>query len=377
MSKKQLSKKEIVDNIATFCIILIFAIIAAAIIYFIGEHWFDHKNSAMHIIATVCGAIVFACIGALFAPVFIRIGEKFINGLLSDLFRIPMSTILPSTIGLIFGLVIGSLVGARFEAFAFVGPYIALFCTLFLGYIGLIFGYKKKDEFYSLFSFPKKEKTNKGEPVVKSSPNKVLDTSVIIDGRIADICKTGFLEGTLVIPGFVLEELQHIADSADALKRNRGRRGLDILNKLRKEFESKVIIMEKDYPDISEVDSKLVRMAKDLKGVVVTNDFNLNKVAQFQGVEVFNINDLANAIKPVLLPGEEMLVKVLKEGKDPIQGVGYLDDGTMIVVENGRRYLGQTIRVTVTSVLQTSAGRMIFARAGDHVEIINEMEYEI
>jgi uncharacterized protein YacL len=185
---------------------------------------------------------------------------------------------------------------------------------------------------------------------------------VIIDGRIADICRTQFVEGTLVIPEFVLEELQHIADSSDLLKRNRGRRGLDILNKIQKELDVKVLIYEGDFEEIAEVDSKLVKLAKVLHGKVVTNDYNLNKVCELQGVSVLNINDLANAVKPIVLPGEEMVVQVIKDGKEYGQGVAYLDDGTMIVVEGGRSYLGATIAVIVTSVLQTSAGRMIFAK---------------
>ncbi len=171
-----------------------------------------------------------------------------------------------------------------------------------------------------------------------------------------------FLEGTLVIPGFVLEELQHIADSSDLLKRNRGRRGLDILNKIQKELPIAVEIYEGDFDDISEVDSKLVKLAKLLSGMVVTNDFNLNKVCELQGVAVLNINDLANAVKPVVLPGEELTIQVIKDGKEQHQGVAYLDDGTMIVVEGGRDYIGKNIEVVVTSVLQTSAGRMIFAK---------------
>lgn len=192
-------------------------------------------------------------------------------------------------------------------------------------------------------------------------PN-ILDTSVIIDGRIADLCKTGFVSGTLVIPEFVLEELQHIADSSDLLKRNRGRRGLDILNKMQKELPINVVIHEERFDETPEVDSKLVKLAKLLPGKVVTNDFNLNKVCELQGVAVLNINDLANAIKPVVLPGEELSVQIVKDGKEFGQGVAYLDDGTMIVVEGGREFIGATVGVIVTSVLQTSAGRMIFAR---------------
>ena len=191
---------------------------------------------------------------------------------------------------------------------------------------------------------------------------KLLDTSVIIDGRIADICDTGFIEGTLLIPVFVLEELQHIADSADALKRTRGRRGLDILQRIRTDSKMKVEITNEDFDDISEVDSKLVRLGQKVGAKIITNDFNLNKVAKLRGVEVLNINELSNAVKPVVIPGESMTVTVVKNGKEPGQGVAYLDDGTMIVVENGHRHLGATIDVEVTSALQTAAGRMIFAK---------------
>jgi uncharacterized protein YacL len=207
---------------------------------------------------------------------------------------------------------------------------------------------------------------------VKEQPgferNKILDTSVIIDGRIADICETGFMEGTLIIPQFVLRELQHIADSSDPIKRNRGRRGLDILQKIQKNVDVQVKIHDMDFPDIREVDGKLVAMAKALTAKVVTNDFNLNKVAELHGVSVLNINELTNALRPVVLPGEEIRVYVLKEGKEYNQGVAYLDDGTMVVIDNGRRYIGQTIDVCVTSVLQTTAGRMIFSRLKEEAE---------
>ena len=203
-------------------------------------------------------------------------------------------------------------------------------------------------------------------PGVKDSdvqiPYKILDTSVIIDGRIADICDTGFLEGILVIPNFVLNELQMIADSADSIKRNRGRRGLDILNKMQKDQSIMVKISDMDFKDIPEVDSKLVQLAKVMKAKVITNDFNLNKVAEFHGVDVLNINLLSNSLKPIVLPGEEMRVHLVKEGKDSNQAIGYLDDGTMVVVENGRRRMNEEVDVTVTSVLQTTAGRMIFTR---------------
>src|SRR6059036_1277517 len=191
---------------------------------------------------------------------------------------------------------------------------------------------------------------------------KILDTSVIIDGRVADVCETGFVDGTLVIPQFVLKELQLVADSADSLKRNRGRRGLDILQKIQKMSVVEVAISDVDFPDIREVDLKLIELARTLPGKIVTNDFNLNKVAQLRGVQVLNVNELANSLKPVVLPGEIMKVFILKEGKEYNQGVAYLDDGTMVVVDNARKMIGKTIDIVVTSVLQTTAGKMIFGR---------------
>lgn len=203
------------------------------------------------------------------------------------------------------------------------------------------------------------------EPAPEAAPSaippKLLDTSVIIDGRILDIVKTGFLEGDIIIAQFVLAELRHIADSGDAMRRARGRRGLDVLAKLR-ELNTSIIIEETDYPDVDEVDVKLLRLCRDRGGVVVTNDYNLNKVAGVTGIRVLNINDLANAVKPMLMAGEEMNVQIVREGKEPGQGVAYLDDGTMIVIENGRRHVGEAVPVVVTTVLQTSAGRMIFTR---------------
>jgi len=195
--------------------------------------------------------------------------------------------------------------------------------------------------------------------------HKVLDTSVIIDGRIADICETGFVDGTLIVPQFVLRELQQVADSADSLKRNRGKRGFDVLQRLQRIPKVTVKIHDLDFAHVSEVDRKLIEAAKVLGGKVVTNDYNLNRVAELSGVPVLNINELANSLKPVVLPGEPMHVRVLKEGKEAGQGVGYLDDGTMVVVDHGKKYLGQSVDVTVTSVLQTTAGRMIFTRLRD------------
>jgi len=231
---------------------------------------------------------------------------------------------------------------------------ILIFC-----YLGMVIAMRGKDEFNLIIPYVKFVRQDEREDVV------LLDTSVIIDGRIADILETKFVEGRIVIPRFVLRELQQIADSQDALKRNRGRRGLDILNKIQKNTALHVRIQEEDFPEIKDVDAKLVKLAQLLSGKVVTNDFNLNKIAELQHVTVLNINELANALRPVVLPGEAMDVRISKEGKEYNQGVGYLDDGTMVVVDNTRHLIGQVVKVAVTSVLQTSAGRMIFGKLED------------
>lgn len=271
--------------------------------------------------------------------------------------------------GLIVGLIISALVGMILKGFPIFGPFITVLSAVVLGYLGISVGTRKRDEATTAFFTIGSKRARQDQVVpaagvkkVAQSQPKVLDTSVIIDGRIADIVKTGFLEGPIIIGRCVLEELQHIADSADVLKRNRGRRGLDILNRIQKELGGEVQIYEETVGEGLEVDAKLVILAKILNGSVVTNDFNLNKVAELQGIPVLNINELANAVKPAVLPGEEMTVTVIKDGKEVGQGVAYLDDGTMIVVDGGKRYIGDTIGVTVTSVLQTAAGRMIFVK---------------
>ncbi|MDP2843973.1 MAG: PIN domain-containing protein, partial [Acetobacterium sp.] len=236
---------------------------------------------------------------------------------------------------------------------------------LMLGYLGVIVATKKAKDFLpALISSRKAGPSGKTKGKASDATPKIFDTSVIIDGRIADIMKTGFIEGNIVIPEFVLVELRHIADSSDSLKRNRGRRGLDILNKIQKDYGVEIYNTngEKSLEEIPEVDVKLLKLAQLINGKVVTNDFNLNKVAGIKGVEVLNINELANTLKPVVLPGEDMQIFLVKEGKENNQAIAYLDDGTMIVVEEGRKYIGQTVEVMVTSVLQTSAGRMIFGK---------------
>lgn len=231
---------------------------------------------------------------------------------------------------------------------------ILIFC-----YLGMVIAIRGKDEFNLIIPYVRFMRQDKRDEIL------ILDTSVIIDGRIADIFQTRFIDGRIVIPRFVLRELQQIADSQDGLKRNRGRRGLDVLNKIQKSTNLDVRIHEEDLPEIKDVDAKLVKLAKLLGAKVITNDFNLNKIAELQGVIVLNINDLAGALRPVVLPGEPMDIRITKEGKEHNQGVAYLDDGTMIVVDNARHLIGQEVTVIVTSVLQTSAGRMIFARLED------------
>ncbi|MFA6320777.1 MAG: PIN domain-containing protein [Candidatus Omnitrophota bacterium] len=232
--------------------------------------------------------------------------------------------------------------------------FILIFC-----YLGMVIAMRGKDEFNLIIPYVKFVRQDKKDDIV------ILDTSVIIDGRIADIFHTHFIEGRIVIPRFVLKELQQVADSQDSLKRNRGRRGLDVLNKIQKSTDLDVRIQEEDFPEVKEVDAKLVKLAKLLGGKIFTNDFNLNKVAELQGITVLNINELANALRPVVLPGEQMEVRISKEGKEYNQGIAYLDDGTMVVVDNSKHMIGQATKVTVTSVLQTSAGRMIFAKLED------------
>jgi len=250
--------------------------------------------------------------------------------------------------------------------------FLQLMVMLLMAYVGLIVGANKGD----LLNLAALGGIFGGEKQLKKS-YKILDTSVIIDGRIADIAETGFLDGIVVTPQFVLRELQLVADSGDSLKRNRGRRGLDILQRLQKVASLQVLIVEDDFPGVREVDLKLIELAKVYEGKIITNDFNLNKIAQLQGVEVLNINELANALKPIVLPGEAMKVFILKEGKEYNQGVAYLDDGTMVVVDNARKMIGKTIDVSVTSVLQTTAGKMIFGkwdeRRGDPRAVVSPL----
>lgn len=281
-----------------------------------------------------------------------------------------LTYILFGVIGAIVALTLGLIISNPLYKIPipFVNSALPILVMILLGYLGFRVGTTRIDEWRKFFSVrTKKNEQTEGEVLERKADDhfhkyKILDTSVIIDGRIYDIAKTGFLEGVLMIPNFVLYELQYIADSGDSLKRVRGRRGLDILNSLQKEEGIAVEMYDGDFEDISEVDSKLIKLAKLLDGVIVTNDYNLNKVSEFQNVAVLNINALANAVKPVVIPGETMHVLVVKAGTERQQGVAYLDDGTMVVVEDGQHYMNEQIEVVVTSALQTAAGRMIFAK---------------
>lgn len=273
----------------------------------------------------------------------------------------PITTLIGGALGLFAGLVAAAIIGLVLSLQPGIQEaartYIVLTALLTLGYLGMVRG-SASDRWWELFG-----RASKSAGSADNRPlNLVLDTSVIIDGRIADIAETGFLSERLIIPQFVLRELQHVADSAEATKRNRGRRGLDILQRLQKNKKLDTIITDMDFPNIREVDLKLIELAKQLGAKIVTNDFNLNKVAQLRGVLVLNINELANALRPVVLPGETMQVFILKEGKEYNQGVAYLDDGTMVVVDNARRQIGRAVDISVTSVLQTTAGKMIFGK---------------
>jgi uncharacterized protein YacL len=270
----------------------------------------------------------------------------------------------------IFGAYLISLVLERLPANPTI-PFVQVMLLAWMTYCGLVVGASKGD----MLNLAALGGLFGGEKVTKAS-FKILDTSVIIDGRIVDIAETGFIDGSIVIPQFVLRELQLVADSSDSMKRNRGRRGLDILQRLQKMPELDVRILEDDFPQVREVDMKLIELAKVYNCKIVTNDFNLNKVAQLHKVEVLNINELANALKPVVLPGETMRVFILKEGKEHSQGVAYLDDGTMVVVDNARRMISKTIDIAVTSVLQTTAGKMIFGRFDDRAHAVYEKPRE-
>jgi len=353
---------------------VLFTLAGGTLGYILGDWTIKHNFlSSLGIVAL---ASIQGILFILFSIIFIGLIFYFISPFLSALIinamdylersvqKVPISEIVFAVLGALVGLVVSVLLSSLIRVESVIVTIITIIVTVIIMVLFADVSVKKKEEILAMVANMKKLPSGKDGKNKNSSKeiSKVLDTSVIIDGRIFDLCQTGFIEGPLVIPSFVLDELRHIADSGDGLKRTRGRRGLDILNKIQKELSIKVEIWEGDFKDVNEVDSKLLKLAQLLNGKVITNDYNLNKVAEFQGVPVLNINELANAIKPVVLPGEEMEIQIVKDGKEVGQGVAYLDDGTMIVVEEGRRFIGATIMVIVTSVLQTAAGRMIFAK---------------
>lgn len=317
-------------------------------------------------------AIIFAILFFKLYPVFSIGGQKAATNLESDLRDTSVNDLMSTTAGLIIGLFIAYLIGRGIYSSIEI-PVLSVILNIatyvILGGLGVTIANSKAKEFGALILSRKPGDKSKSKSKGDAAP-KIFDTSVIIDGRIADIMKTGFIEGQIIIPDYVLVELRHIADSSDSLKRQRGRRGLDILNSIQEEYGVEIYntTSEKVLEEIPEVDVKLLKLAQIMNGKVVTNDFNLNKVAAIKGVSVLNINELANTLKPIVLPGEEMILNLVKEGKENDQAVAYLDDGTMIVVEEGRPFIGQTIKVVVTSVLQTSAGRMIFAKPAGNIK---------
>ncbi len=323
--------------------------------------------ASIHIYVTIFAGIIGCVLGFLFTP---KLTLKPIQRLRHVIQQLPAHVIFSATVGLFLGLALGAIAAYPLSLLPRpLGQFLPFIVAAVSGYVGLTVATTRPDLFQGLrdrvFSFRENNAESAAEEERSSEQGQaaiLLDTSVIIDGRIADICRTGFIQGELIVPLFVLNELQHVADSADALRRNRGRRGLEILRQLQEESPVPVRLTDADVPSVREVDDKLIALAKELNGWILTNDYNLNRVAELQSVPVLNVNELANAVKTVLLPGETFAIHVLQAGKEQDQGVGYLDDGTMVVVEDGIDYIGNTVEVTVSKVLQTAAGRMIFAR---------------
>ena len=381
---KKFNGGKIADNIIKGIIMLIMAVafvmIADQIVttpHFSAEiegemfHGNVFGTTLLTVIAYIVGVVLGLLLGYIISPFVLRLIWKAIERIEIGLNDFESQDLIVGTLGLLFGLIIANLIGLAFARLPIIGAYGPIVFSIIFGYAGMSIAIRKRNDIIGLVGTLRIGKQNKDNAgVVHKHGNdvfsgKLLDTSSIIDGRIAEICSTGFLEGPLLVPVFVLEELQLIADSSDLLKRNKGRRGLDILKQMQEDNYVEVRIINDDFEDVQGVDSKLVRLGRKINAKVVTNDYNLNKVAALQGVVVLNINDLANALKPARIPGEQMDVLVVKSGKEENQGIAYLDDGTMIVVENGQKYIGSTVPVMVTSVLQTSAGRMIFVKVAD------------
>lgn len=337
-----------------------------------------HGNGLMGItfatmILTLPGLFISSWLGLVLAPFITKWLFNYAERLTVSLSGVPTSDILVMIFGIGIGLILANLIGSSFSRLPVIGPFIPIVLSLVLSVVGAKLALRKHNDIVEFFNRIPTRKAVKPVDETKSvlegplgdrlySSNKLLDTSVIIDGRVMDIMAAGFLDGQLVVPNFVLEELQKLADSSDNMKRAKGRRGLDLVHDLQISYKGRILVVDNDYDDLEGVDAKLVRLARQANADIITNDYNLNKVAGIQGVKVLNINELANAIKPVVVAGEKMNVFLVKEGKEQGQAVAYLDDGTMIVVENGRHFIGHSAIVVVTSVLQTSAGRMIFAK---------------
>lgn len=326
------------------------------------------------IVSGSVGIFVFGSMGMALAPVIIRKMTSWTEKIAILLARVPTSDIMVITFGIAIGLVLANLLGGPFSHLPIIGQYIPLIFSVVLSMVGAKVALRKHQDIVGFFdrSLPSLKGAVKPAAVKDAydsdrvyCDNKLLDTSVIIDGRIGDILKTGFLEGFMIVPKFVIRELQTLADSSDGLKRGKGRRGLDLLHEIQIENPERVFVDDTDYPELEGVDAKLVKLAQQKQWIIVTNDFNLNKVAEIQGIDVLNINDLANAVKQMVVPGENINVFLLREGKEAGQAIAYFEDGTMIVVDNGRRFIGSSVMAEVTSVLQTSAGRMVFAKVAN------------
>jgi uncharacterized protein YacL len=379
--QKKFNGSKIADNIMKGVIMLIMAVVFVMLADQIittpfmnaeieGEifHGNIFGTTLITVVTYLIGIVLGTLVGYVLSPFILRLIWKAIHRIEYGLSDFESQDLIVGTLGLLFGLIIANLIGLAFARLPIIGAYGPIVFSIVFGYAGMSIAIRKKSEILSLagnIRWSKQNKEHNPRHKIDGFSGKLLDTSSIIDGRIAEICSTGFLEGPLLVPVFVLEELQLIADSSDVLKRNKGRRGLDILKQMQEDNYVEVKIINDDFDDIQGVDPKLVRLGRKINAKVVTNDYNLNKVAALQGVVVLNINDLANALKPACIPGEQMKVLIVKAGKEENQGVAYLDDGTMIVVENGHKYIGSTMDVIVTSVLQTSAGRMIFVKIAD------------
>jgi len=337
--------------------------------YLNGHYWL--------LMGRVVGIIIFALIGFFVGDFTGKRIIKDVSAVDEKVKEIPGNNLIIGVIGLTGGILLGLLVSLALRSIPFVGPFIPIFLVVIFSYVGIMLALRNKQVIINVFRLSKRFKEEKEENQADKKGKeassstckpKILDTSTIIDGRIADIILTGFLEGALIVPGFIVNELQGVADSSENLRRLKGRTGLDILQKLQDNKKLDISIIEKDYSGLDNVDAKLIALAKELDADLVTSDFNLNKVARLKGINVLNINDLSNAVKMIILPGEKLSIEIIKEGKEKDQGVAYLDDGTMIVVEGGKNMLGRTIEIIITGILQTPAGRMIFSKISTNGE---------